>query len=58
MKKSIYVISIILMSAVLSAANENGDKLNTKLPTIEIETNVGLLWLLQLSGNLNLNDNV
>jgi hypothetical protein len=58
MRIIIIAFSISLVCTTLFADNEVNKLFSTQLPRIEIEANVGFIWVVQLEGILNINDNI
>jgi len=58
LKKGIAIIFIVFISTKIFASDGYKNIFNTQLPKIEIQTNVGFIWFVQLAGNLNINDNI
>ena len=54
-------ISILTFAVFVNTSySEDTNKIvfNTNLPRIELEANTGLVWIIQIKGNLNINDNI
>ena len=54
----IWIISCTFICSNIFAANESKSLVYSQLPKFDIEANIGIVWLSQVAGNININDNI